>query len=254
MTKGKVIKLTLLLGLVLFIQVSLQGCSSKTDEAAITVDPIAVIEEHMEAINNKDYEKAMANITKDFVYRDNFGEISDKEELKAFVEEVFELDGNFNVLSIEEMDNKIIVESIYTNFPTDYLGLTNKITETYEIENGKIKSITSMSDEEFLKAFEEGIAGGIGIAFEYEEAKAMIVDVLPDSPAEEAGLEIGDEIVRIDGYSVSDFTYGRYEVLHRIAGKIGTDVVLTLKQEDMQKEKEVKIKRVDIRKLIESSN
>jgi regulator of sigma E protease len=46
---------------------------------------------------------------------------------------------------------------------------------------------------------------GLGFEFWYPQVPARVGKVLPDSPAERAGLREGDEILAVDGQSVADF-------------------------------------------------
>lgn len=76
--------------------------------------------------------------------------------------------------------------------------------------------------------------GGVGTYIEYlpEQQKILILGVLPDTPAFEAGLEVGDLIVKVDGVPLADIPIDSPEAARdRIRGKIGTRVVLTVERE-----------------------
>ena len=73
-----------------------------------------------------------------------------------------------------------------------------------------------------------GKFGGIGVMIEYDhvEETIMVSTVYPDSPAERAGVMVGDFIYAVDGEAVSDIGY--LKAVDRVRGKIGTSVKLTL--------------------------
>ena len=73
-----------------------------------------------------------------------------------------------------------------------------------------------------------GKFGGIGVMIEYDyKAETIMVNtVYPDSPAEKAGIEVGDFIIAVDGKSITEI--GLDYVVYHVRGVIGTDVQLTL--------------------------
>ena len=70
---------------------------------------------------------------------------------------------------------------------------------------------------------------GIGIytsvPWEIDEAYAVILQVLPDSPAERAGLRSHDHILTVDGYPACCDAYG-YDYLYRLTGTEGSTIEL----------------------------
>lgn len=77
-----------------------------------------------------------------------------------------------------------------------------------------------------------GYFGGIGVVIEYndDEETICVSTVYIDSPAEKAGIEVGDYIYAIDGVTIEEIGY-RNAVYH-IRGDIGTDVEITLLRGD----------------------
>ena len=77
-----------------------------------------------------------------------------------------------------------------------------------------------------------GNFGGIGVVIEYDhEAETLMVSsVYIDSPAEKAGILVGDYIVGVDGKTIEEIGY--LDVVDLVRGKIGTDVKITLKRGD----------------------
>ena len=77
-----------------------------------------------------------------------------------------------------------------------------------------------------------GSFGGIGVVVEYndEEETILVNTVYIDSPAEKAGILVGDYIHTVDGTPISEIGYR--EAVYHIRGEIGTKVELTLLRDD----------------------
>lgn len=73
-----------------------------------------------------------------------------------------------------------------------------------------------------------GKFGGIGVMVEYNntEKSIMINTVYLDSPAEKAGVKVGDYIYAVDGKTINELGYNN--AVNHVRGKIGTPVELTL--------------------------
>jgi carboxyl-terminal processing protease len=67
---------------------------------------------------------------------------------------------------------------------------------------------------------------GIGAYVQMEDGQVVIVSPMEGSPAQKAGLEPGDVILRVNGESIADL--GLDEVINRITGPVGSEVRLTL--------------------------
>jgi len=71
--------------------------------------------------------------------------------------------------------------------------------------------------------------------------RIVIIAPLPDSPAERAGLQAGDHIIRVDG--VSSAALGLGDTVRRIKGPPGTAVDLMIGREGLPKPLQVKVTR-----------
>ena len=89
----------------------------------------------------------------------------------------------------------------------------------------------------------EGSFGGIGIYMGFKDDKVTVISVMDDTPGAKAGLEAGDEILAIDGTSVS--AYQPEEVALHIRGEVGTSVTLTIHR-DGEEDKDYTIERATI--------
>jgi len=65
---------------------------------------------------------------------------------------------------------------------------------------------------------------GLGLEVVLRGDEVVVVSPVADSPAERAGLQPGDRILKVDGVSVRDLALA--EVVHRMKGPAGTKVVL----------------------------
>lgn len=96
---------------------------------------------------------------------------------------------------------------------------------------------------EETEALQEDLSGnfeGIGAELTVKESKIMIVAPLSGSPAEQAGLKAGDEIIKIDGKEAIGLSL--QEAVSKIRGPKGSTVNLTV-QSGEEKSRDVKITR-----------
>lgn len=78
----------------------------------------------------------------------------------------------------------------------------------------------------------EGAFGGIGVTMGFKDDKVTIISVLEGTPGEKAGLLAGDEIMAVDGTSVTELQ--PEEVVLGIRGEVGTQVALTIHREGQE--------------------
>ena len=84
---------------------------------------------------------------------------------------------------------------------------------------------------------------GITISVREDEQGLDILEVTPNGPAQEAGVQAGDQLVAVDGTDIRGMTLA--EVSDLIKGKEGTSVVLTLIRGEGEVELSVKRKRIE---------
>lgn len=90
----------------------------------------------------------------------------------------------------------------------------------------------------------EGQYEGIGAWVDPDGDYLTIIAPMPDSPAEEAGLEPGDEIVAVDGEDMTGFDGN--QVIRRVMGPAGTTVNLTIRRLEETELLEVAVERREI--------
>lgn len=99
-----------------------------------------------------------------------------------------------------------------------------------------------MDEEEYEEMLNSGTEtyGGLGvhITYDIDTQGIVILGIMPNTPAEEADLKIGDIILSVDGTVVNSKTY--YECVDKLKGEPNTEVKLILKRDNEAIEKTVK--------------
>jgi len=113
--------------------------------------------------------------------------------------------------------------------------------------NGLMKSLdphSSFMTAEMYKELEvetRGSFGGIGIEITILKDVLTVVSPIEDTPAYNAGVKSGDQIIRIDGKSTKDITI--MEAVSKLRGPKDTAVTITIMREGMAKPKDISITR-----------
>jgi carboxyl-terminal processing protease len=114
----------------------------------------------------------------------------------------------------------------------DFAGLVEELVS--ELPEGSVLYETRaerLSAETRDAARYEGI-GAIVAARSQPDPHVVVLATIPESPAEEAGLQAHDSILAIDGLPVQ--AEEGLEVVQRIRGPAGSEAVLTVRSPDMQ--------------------
>ncbi len=102
-----------------------------------------------------------------------------------------------------------------------------------------------LTEENYAKMMEstngEYVGIGVGVSPEPTKNTILINQVFTNSPAEKAGLNIGDEIVKVDG----ELVYGDKmdEAVTKIKGKEGTTVIITIYEKKTGDLKDITVER-----------
>lgn len=98
------------------------------------------------------------------------------------------------------------------------------------------------------KKFEEDVSGkfgGIGAEIGVRDDQLVIIAPLKDSPAEKAGLQPKDKILKVDDEVADGLDVG--EAVKLIRGEVGTTVTLTILRNGWERPREFKIIREEIK-------
>jgi carboxyl-terminal processing protease len=87
----------------------------------------------------------------------------------------------------------------------------------------------------------QGSFEGIGATVEVRDGILTIVRPLPNSPAERAGIQAGDQVLEVDGQSIEGLDI--IEAITLIRGPQGTDVLLLVQREGLAEPFEVTVTR-----------
>lgn len=80
--------------------------------------------------------------------------------------------------------------------------------------------------EEFNKDLNGNIGGGIGAEIGSRNNKPTVIRALPDTPAQQAGLEAGDVIIGVNDLSAGGWSVN--DTVNKIRGDVGTTVKITV--------------------------
>ncbi|MEA2093248.1 MAG: S41 family peptidase [Pseudomonadota bacterium] len=86
-----------------------------------------------------------------------------------------------------------------------------------------------------------GQFGGLGIEVGMEDGFVKVIAPIDDTPAKRAGVEAGDLIIRLDDMPVKGMSLN--DAVKVMRGKPGTDIVLTIVREGMDKPLQITITR-----------
>ena len=125
---------------------------------------------------------------------------------------------------------RLFLENYYDKVDhNDKTAVTDALLYCYVAAIGDPYSVyrPPASAEEFNTEM-SGKFGGIGVMVEYNhvDESIMVNTVYPESPAEAAGLKVGDFIYAVNGVTVEEIGY--LNAVYHIRGEIGTEVEVTV--------------------------
>jgi len=92
---------------------------------------------------------------------------------------------------------------------------------------------------------EQGRYVGIGAEITSRQGRFFVKAVFEHGPAAKAGLQAGDEIIAVDGRTMTDLTLS--DVGRRLRGKPGTTVTLTLRSDGQGPPRDLAVTRAEVR-------
>jgi carboxyl-terminal processing protease len=167
---------------------------------------------------------------------------------KPFTEEIF-----------KDAVSKIKKESYYSLSDDEiYQAAIAGVLQHLEEKNKATKKEDSFNEEgnvllppkssnEMQKEL-KGEVSGIGIGIKYDKKEGhiypIVIDVIDNAGAKAAGIESGDQIIKIDGVSVTKFKSFR-EIVYGLRGKAGSTVKLGILRNGELLKKTVKRKTIN---------
>ena len=100
------------------------------------------------------------------------------------------------------------------------------------------------ADYQELQAGTSGEFGGLGIEVGMEDGFVKVIAPIDDTPAQRAGVEAGDLIIRLDEVPVKGMSLG--DAVKVMRGEPGTDIVLTIVREGANRPIKITITRAVI--------
>jgi carboxyl-terminal processing protease len=92
-------------------------------------------------------------------------------------------------------------------------------------DTGHSTFLTPQQMQQLQDALDQSVVG-IGVTLAQRDGQTVITSVIPQSPAQAAGVRTGDIIVKVEGESVAGITLD--ELVSRVRGEAGTRVQVTL--------------------------
>lgn len=154
--------------------------------------------------------------------------------------------------ALGELNEYGILSDTYDLIRENYVE-SDEVTDEQLIYGASRGMIDALGDEghstfldpEEAEAFEASSRGeliGIGIQIDTEVSPPVVIVPIQNSPAFEAGIEAGDEILTVDGVDTTEVDSPE-DVGNLIRGDEGTDVTLELRHEGEEQTYEVTITR-----------
>lgn len=117
-------------------------------------------------------------------------------------------------------------------------GMVNGLDDRYSVFN------TPVETNDFIEQ-NTGNFQGVGMWIERGDGDYIsVAGVIPNSPAEAAGMKVGDKIIKVDGEDTAGWT--PEQLAAKIKGPAGTEVTLYIEKHPSKQKKNVKLIRAEI--------
>ena len=149
-------------------------------------------------------------------------------------------------------ENLKVFTEIISLVQSDYVEEVNNEKLLNGAINGMLKTLDPhtayMSPDVFreMQLETEGQFGGLGIEITIKDEQLTVVAPIDDTPADKAGIEAGDKIIKINGESTKNITL--LQAVKKLRGSKGTKVTITIIREGLDEQKDFTITR-DIIKI-----
>ncbi len=138
-----------------------------------------------------------------------------------------------------------VEEQFYGDLPTQPTSTYGAIRGALATLNDPYTIFIEPEPAAHEKAQLEGQFGGIGAFVRQDEEGRIILEPMPDQPAEKAGLQANDILVAVDGTPITP-EMSVDQVVLLIRGEVGTVVVLSVRREGVAEPVDISITRAVI--------
>ncbi|MBR6290692.1 MAG: S41 family peptidase [Clostridia bacterium] len=160
-------------------------------------------------------------------------ELRNERQALARYNKLLEVDDLVRSMYLNDLDDEELMDGILRGY---VYGMDDKYAEYYSAEDFR----TTMDE---MSGDMQGI--GINVIYDYDLGVFEVVNIMPDSPAMESDLEIGDLITTVgegdEEENVADLGY--YVALARLRGKEGTTAIFTVYRPSTKKNISFRIPR-----------
>jgi carboxyl-terminal processing protease len=139
------------------------------------------------------------------------------------------------------IEKNYVDRSAVSNTPLAYGAITGMVNALGDTGHSRFMSPQAVQSE---NSYTSGQFEGIGAEVQTKDNQTVIVAPIPGSPAEKAGVEPGDIIVKVDGGDVSGLPLE--SVVNKILGPAGTQVQITLQNPTTKQNRTLTITRARI--------
>jgi carboxyl-terminal processing protease len=150
-------------------------------------------------------------------------------------------------LPLDELRN---FTEVFAKIKADYVEPVDDKTLLENAIRGMVSGLDPHSTYLDIAAFKDlqvgtsGKFGGLGIEVGMEDGFVKVISPIDDTPAQRAGVQAGDLIIRLDDTPVKGLTLR--EAVNLMRGDPGSDILLTIVREGEEKPLKITITRAEI--------
>ena len=243
------VKMKRFIGFLILIFLLIGINCTQASNAPTPMNPSEVAEAFLNASTSGDLETGLSLLSEDIVFRQEPAgiELKGKDELEQTFRENSTFSHEHQITSPWEVSgNKATCTAKVSGDEFRIMGI-DYMHATYEflVREGKIYSILVTTDEEDWAKVIKHSSGGIGIRISFIEEGVQVEGFAEQSPAKEAGMQIGDVIIAIDGNRCSEMQDS--ERFLRIMGPVGSIVSLGVSRPGLDEPINFEVKRIKLR-------
>ena len=240
--------------IILLSMIILMNSCAKTAVTQSLLKLEAVADTFLQAISSGDVETCLSLMADDIAFRQEPAGLSfeGKEQVKGILIFMTGWNYDWSVTNPYEIDGNRVTFS--TNIHSNHYKLFGielmRARLEFLVQDGKLVSFTIIENEEDTAALDKLTRGNIGVQLELQaregaEKGIKVLEVIKNSPAQQAGISAGDLIVAINGINCSQMTRP-LEAQLRTMGPVGSQVRLIVTREGTTMPIDMEVTRVDL--------